>query len=420
MRSVLFLLVVVVQPACTQDRARLNPDAGAGGVDGGGGGGHPGGATLYRDVEELYEQALTRTCSLNGGVCHNSKEYPDVHTLSSLFSALEAPCGLGALSPRDVPNECEPEGDHLVSAALGVDVEIKRVDVSPRAAATADLTGATVVLARAAGGAGGSATDWTVVRGDLRFTLGAGSLAADRGSLQIDLTAAPAPVRAFVDYRTFPWSPSMIRVADTNGDGVAGHALGWALLRPGDPDHSYLVGRLTQPRLGELMPRQCRTWDWRATLALYCWTKGLRMGSDGRPSNAMDPINYVGCTLPPDAVERCGGAPPDGGVGGFADVQAIFTRSCAFSGCHAGGGAAAAGLDLSPGRAYGSLVGVGSSEAPGRVRVQAGSAAASVLFCKVDPSCADRPGALMPLSGGALSDADREVLRSWIQSGAMP
>ena len=47
------------------------------------------------------------------------------------------------------------------------------------------------------------------------------------------------------------------------------------LVTAGDPDRSFMLKRLIDPAYGELMPRQCRTWNDAANLALACWIAGL-------------------------------------------------------------------------------------------------------------------------------------------------
>jgi len=388
----------------------VDPDAGAPVSDGGVS------APPYVGLEQLYEKGISRTCSLNNGVCHNSKEYPNLQSIPAILDALNAPCAVAALKAELVPNECEPEGDHLVSAALGIDVVIARVAVSPADTTTDMLTQATLYLATPP--AAGAGTDFVIRRGQIAFTVGSASIAAD-GTATVNLSAAPLTLKSFFDTGVFPLQPSMIHVADINGDGVLGHSLGWSLAKPGHPDRSYLVGRLTQTRLGELMPRQCRTWDRAATRALYCWLRGLQMGADGKPMNAMAPIDYSACDLPADSADKCEAVIPDGGAGSFAAVAALFARSCVASGCHAGA-QPAGGLSLEAGQAYASLVGVDSSEATGRKRVVAGDPAASWLECKVDPACVDRQGGQMPLGGGPLASEDLDAIKSWIQSGANP
>jgi len=43
---------------------------------------------------DLHQKVIWRTCTPNGGVCHNAKEYPDLRTPANLASAFEAPCNV--------------------------------------------------------------------------------------------------------------------------------------------------------------------------------------------------------------------------------------------------------------------------------------------------------------------------------------
>jgi hypothetical protein len=102
----------------------------------------------------------------------------------------------------------------------------------------------------------------------------------------------------------------------------------------------------------------------------------------------------------------------------FAAVQEqVFSRSCALSGCHVGA-SAPLGLDLSAGRAYASTVGVRSMERPDLFRIEPGAPDASYLVKKVqgDP---DIVGAQMPLGREPLTAAQIDLLRGWIEEGAV-
>lgn len=115
----------------------------------------------------------------------------------------------------------------------------------------------------------------------------------------------------------------------------------------------------------------------------------------------------------------CGSARTIGGGGTFftREVQPIFTANCAFAGCH-GGGAPTLGMDLTDGRARASTVDVDSAEVSELKRVKPGDSANSFLYQKISqdpPSVGDR----MPL-GGALSAAQIETIRRWIDEGANP
>jgi hypothetical protein len=110
-----------------------------------------------------------------------------------------------------------------------------------------------------------------------------------------------------------------------------------------------------------------------------------------------------------------------GGGGGEATLTAvqnqIFTPSCASSGCH-GNGSAQAGLSLDAGSAYGNIVNVASSEMPSMDRIEPGDPDNSYLWRKVNggPGIS---GGQMPLGRPALSQDLLDLLRDWIEDGAL-
>lgn len=105
----------------------------------------------------------------------------------------------------------------------------------------------------------------------------------------------------------------------------------------------------------------------------------------------------------------------DGGGGGCGDVPArIFVPACGGSGCHGKVGAQQ-GLDLeSPGVAA-RVVGVRGTTCVGLL-ADPQNPAASLLYSKLldQPSCGSR----MPLARPALSAADNDCVRAWIQAQA--
>lgn len=113
-------------------------------------------------------------------------------------------------------------------------------------------------------------------------------------------------------------------------------------------------------------------------------------------------------------------AVPGGGTTGptvsfAADVQSIFTSSCAFSGCHVGAGASS-GLNLSAGNAYGEIVN-GNAVQSTNPLISPGSLELSYLYQKIAPN-GNRVGSRMPLSGGALSQTEIDTIATWILEGA--
>ena len=122
-----------------------------------------------------------------------------------------------------------------------------------------------------------------------------------------------------------------------------------------------------------------------------------------------------------DAVEV---SPGSGDLGGdvdlspeeatFAQVQAIFTRSCALDGCHHRPDPTAE-MSLEEGLAYDNIVNVGTVSYCGAdgIRVVPGDPDASCMWQLLSQD-------IMPLVGGPLPDEDKETIRAWIAAGALP
>ena len=101
----------------------------------------------------------------------------------------------------------------------------------------------------------------------------------------------------------------------------------------------------------------------------------------------------------------------------LTEVQTtVFTASCAFSGCHAGG-APAAGMDLSAGVAFSSIVDVLSTQSA-LDRVEPGDPDNSYLVRKIEGG-PDIQGQQMPRNSPPLSQAQMTLIRDWISAGAL-
>lgn len=97
----------------------------------------------------------------------------------------------------------------------------------------------------------------------------------------------------------------------------------------------------------------------------------------------------------------------------FSDIEErVLGVSCATAGCHAGA-SPASGLDLTPGRAYGQLVGVSSLNYPSQQRVEAGSSARSVLIGVLRRSLSPAMPPAGPLDGAVI-----DSIAAWIDAGA--
>ncbi len=121
--------------------------------------------------------------------------------------------------------------------------------------------------------------------------------------------------------------------------------------------------------------------------------------------------------------------PIDVGTVTYAQVQAVYTRSCAaFSSCHNATGMRG-DLDLTGESSFGETVCTPSTHAIGLNLIEPGDPARSYLVHKLEgtmrtlPECMGgnplRCGEAMPMvSGGMLAPAELALFRAWISQGA--
>jgi hypothetical protein len=267
----------------------------------------------YRDVVELFDTGIARTCSLNNGVCHNSNSYPDLHTVEALVATVGGTCNADTADRALVNNVCEPAADHLVIPSAAVDVRIVSAALLPTEvdADVRDLTRVTLTVDPPPAGLTPGATDTEVHRGATVFAVGdfgAKVVSVTGAEVVLDLRAPSGSIstKQFFDVRVFPPGPLRLHEGDPNHDGIEGAQVSpMRLVEVGDPEHSYLVKRLVDTSFGELMPRQCRTWDDAANQALVCWVTGLVADGDGKVTNAYAPIDYSLCSMRVAGLGKC-------------------------------------------------------------------------------------------------------------------
>jgi hypothetical protein len=113
---------------------------------------------------------------------------------------------------------------------------------------------------------------------------------------------------------------------------------------------------------------------------------------------------------------------PGATVSFAADVQPILSGSCAFSGCHGTANANPAGrpMVLAAGQAYDNMVGVAAVELPSMQRIRAGQPDASYVIHKLQGThrTVGGSGERMPLGSAPLSQAQIDLIRSWVANGA--
>jgi hypothetical protein len=394
-----------------------------------------GAAALYPTLAALYEgpQGIYAGCGPNNGVCHNSKQFPDLSSLGSVVDHVGDPCNQLVDQPSKMHDLCERRGDFAV--VDGMRAEIGRVE-------RIEGDGLSWRIVLAAPYQGSSAA--TGVRFERDEEAGARvinelydvTLAADPADANAVLVTLPAeapelgdedPViymRQALDGAGVPADPTAVSVGDPNGNGVFGATLGGRLIDPGHPERSFLLRRLTDPAAGSLMPlANCCHWRMEAVRALWCWTAGL--SADG--ANALEPIDYQSCPPGPtvdhlvypvlgEACEGSGACPvqsnlPSSDEPTWSNVYGnVMTRRCAGGGCHFDGDGAKLPLDDED-TAYQHLVGGGL--------VVPGDPSSSVLVQRITRTCA--PGAScdrMPLGLDPLPAAEIEALVGWVAAGA--
>ncbi len=387
---------------------------------------------LYPDLASLYggDRGIYRGCAPNGGVCHNSNEFPDLHTVGSIVDNIGRPCNARRDRPETLHDLCERPGDRLGLGEQAIEIAW----VEP--AATADPASPREWKVHLREPAAGATAQVGILRGDqwlYELPRATASLdPGDPGVVDLVLPATPPDLppdpEGEPDLGTYlaslftgagmPNDPMSIQLGDPNRNGVYGAELGGRIIRPGDPARSYLLHRLVDPSAGPLMPRaNCCFWTKAALRGLQCWIEGL--APDGE--NALEPIDYDRCgpgssieLLYPEPGPECeasGLCPVEAGSAGgdaFAALYAdILVPRCSGGGCH--DQTVVGGVDMATENA--------AFDTLSRKLVP-GDPAASVLYQRLSPELCVEPCKTMPLGRAPLPAEQLERVKSWIELGA--
>ena len=253
-------------------------------------------AQMYPTYRALHESIVTPTCGPRGGVCHNSKQFPDLHTPENMLAVIGQRCNQLTADPLAILDECEPRGDLLVikggpDAGLRTRVGYIFVDGANPPQWVGITTHDPIPH-------DGSNIAFSIVRdndpaavNEIVFpsilTTKAGQYSVTILSIQTMLNSGQ---RSFFTTPFTPGLDAQVQLGDPNQDGTFGYDLGNALIKPGDTQRSVLVQRI----LGTVAPRMpLANGDLTADeiYALQCWIHQL--APDG--SNADGPINYGRC-----------------------------------------------------------------------------------------------------------------------------
>ena len=387
---------------------------------------------------DLHRKLVMRTCGGTNGVCHNQKEYPDMHTPAAFSTLLNAPCNVQPGSWSTVFDRCERVGDLFrledqggATAQLGwLDYipgdEPKLDDAHPPDETTPGLH---VVLADPVPGT--FTQRWftgTFVR---NFVNAQGNLEG-LAFAQYTTTWWPLPGnRRHLYGQVAEWqredaaalAVSGLVQGDHNRNGHFG-AQGGAptpLIRPGVPEQSYLVARLRGHMEGQVipgsrMPLANQPPSVPDMLALMCFIEGLPKNWDGSQGawNLGSDINFESCSYKTrqDELNVVGQ-----GVTFSGRIKPIIDANC--TGCHVNPNASG-GLDLT-GNLYQRLL-EASVARPDLKLVQPGQPEKSYLWLMLvgDGSTLRRR---MPLNDQGqsvpLPQDQLDSVQNWILAGAL-
>lgn len=416
--------------------------------------GSPGGAPGYSgdnvDVLEaqnrfptgtdLHSKVVLRSCGPLSGVCHNQKEYPDIHTPYNFLATIGAPCNIQAGTVEGVFDRCERPGDRIAiddgsEAEIGYISLVPNPDPEAEVEVSEDMPGLHIYLADSIGDI---SDNWQQTARFVRTFVD--------GSAVESLTYARLSTRfhAFGDGRHLVAEVRDGRVSDEinrlidvgveqgdlNQNGIFGARPDEegqvhgpvSLITRGSPETSYLAARMRGHMQGEVvpgsrMPLANAPFNLPEMIAFFCFIEGLPEDGEIQLGSKID---YESCTY---SDPRAHEALSLSGVGtGWLDrIRPLLESNC--GGCHSSERAEAE-LILVGEESYDNIVSkpaVGDPE--GRPYISPGDPSGSYLYLKLiaDETIDGDPMPLDPLTGTRrLSDDELAAIETWISEGASP
>jgi hypothetical protein len=389
----------------------------------------------YRTGLDLHVKVIRRTCSPTEGVCHNTKEYPDLHTAENVLAAVDAPCNVQAGTREAIFDRCERPGDRFAldtDAVRSGPIEIgnlryvpgERPEYSESNPPGPEAPGLHVALADPI------VTDRTELWAQARFI----RTFVDPAGLVQDISYRAYTTRWWVvgNGRELvgevnDWQIDEVRrllevgvvEGDPNLNGVFGARVEdpVSLLVPGAPEASYLIARVRGVMEGEAvpgtrMPLANQPLSNAELLALYCFVEGLGTTPTSRLDRAID---YATCSYSADP-ENLDLGTESQDLTWAGKISSIFESNC--GGCH-DAETPSADLPLVGEQAYDALL--LASEGSSLPRVTPSDPSASYVWLKLT-NAADIDGSPMPTSPltgwRPLTNLDLDAIRTWIERGA--
>lgn len=387
----------------------------------------------FRTGIEFHQKVIWRTCTPNGGVCHNSKEFPDLRTPANFVNAFGANCNVQYGEYQSVYDRCERPGDRFRLSGGGVNtgqVEVGWLEAIPgpffegEGLPPEDSPGLHIHLADPMPG------DQIEVysTGEFARTFITDGKVEDFSFAEYTTLWYILPDRTHLigevrDYQLDQVS-NLLAVGVIEGDPNRNAVFGAReddpvhLLEPGSPETSYLIARLRGVMMGEevpgsRMPLANAPFTVPEMLALFCLVEGFP--DEGTEADLDRGIDYQNCSYS----ENPGGLGLLGeGVTWSGRISLILEANC--GGCH-GGATPQAGLLLSGPDVYDRLL-QPSSQVAGLNLIEPGMPEASYLYLKLigDDAIMGNPMPYNPLTGlGTLGMAEIADINTWITNGAV-
>ncbi len=240
---------------------------------------------------DLHTKVITRSCSPLGGVCHNNKEFPDLHTPGNFVMAVTRPCNMDVETPEEIFDGCEPEGDEVSVGSFRSKLSwiAPYDDYDPETFEPYRL----IRLSEPAPENRSSVSGSILREGSQYLAVQFQTEAGSKEARLIQLYNLP-----YQEYQKL----ASVRGGDPNGNGVFGGDEPWAEVMPGRPDRSYLIGRVTATVPGSRMPLANQPLSNAEYVALHCWIESI--GSHPKPE---DKIDYDHCDYAYDPIDYEGG-----------------------------------------------------------------------------------------------------------------
>lgn len=388
----------------------------------------------FRTGLDVHQKIIWRTCTPFNGVCHNSKEFPDLRTPANFADAFGANCNIQYGEYQSVYDGCERPGDRFKLNGGGINtgqVEVGWIEqivgdyYEGEGLPPEDSPGLHVHLADPLPGeqtevySTGEFERTFITDGEVKdFTF------ASYTTLWYVLPGRTHLIGEVREYQS-DQVQDLLLVGIIEGDANRNGTFGARdsdpihMLEAGSPEDSYLIARLRGVMHGEdvpgsRMPLANQPLNIAEMLALFCLVETIP--ADPTEADLARGVDYANCSysVDPENLNLLGE-----GVTWAARVSKILEFNC--GGCHNQSDTPQGGLTLVGEDVYARLL-EPSTQNPDMPLITPGDPDNSYLYLKLigDDSITGNPMPYNPLTGeGTLTDAEIADVLTWIVNGAV-